>query len=166
MMSNTDGMETALYFLIGCLYVSFAEYMMHRFLFHAEHSWLPDHPIAIALHFIGNGIHHAFPQDHLRLVLPCVVGYPVVAFACWVPTILFFSDYYRNTVVAGFIFGYMIYECWHYFTHFGSSKSKLVEKVKTLHVRHHYRNARLGYGITSNFWDWVFGTELQGWALE
>jgi 4-hydroxysphinganine ceramide fatty acyl 2-hydroxylase len=61
MTAESTILETIPLFLMGCLWISFAEYCMHRFLFHAEHSWLPDHPKAIAVHFIANGIHHAFP---------------------------------------------------------------------------------------------------------
>jgi len=61
MISETNLLAEIIYFVLGAITVSLCEYLMHRFLFHAEHSWLPDHPKAIAIHFVGNGIHHAFP---------------------------------------------------------------------------------------------------------
>jgi 4-hydroxysphinganine ceramide fatty acyl 2-hydroxylase len=48
-------------FLLGILLWSFFEYTLHRFLFHSEDSWLPNHPKVLVIHFFVHGIHHAFP---------------------------------------------------------------------------------------------------------
>lgn len=32
--------------------------------------------------------------------------------------------------------------------------------MKTYHLNHHYKNWELGFGITTKFWDQMFGTEL------
>lgn len=54
-------LETLVVFSMGMFLWSFFEYSLHRFLFHAERIWLPNHPYAIACHFVLNGIHHAYP---------------------------------------------------------------------------------------------------------
>lgn len=59
--AQSSVIETALAFCFGIFMWSFFEYMLHRHLFHAERSWLPDHPYVIACHFVLNGIHHAYP---------------------------------------------------------------------------------------------------------
>mmetsp|Transcript_32950 Transcript_32950/g.50392 ORF Transcript_32950/g.50392 Transcript_32950/m.50392 type:complete len:186 (-) Transcript_32950:264-821(-) len=76
-------LQTLPLFFAGWFMWSFTEYALHRWAFHGEIYWLPDHPIPIALHFLVNGQHHGFPQDASRLtfpVLPCMgilytVGY-------------------------------------------------------------------------------------------
>lgn len=53
--------ESIVLFIFGMFMWSFFEYNLHRHLFHAERSWMPDHPWVIACHFVLNGIHHAYP---------------------------------------------------------------------------------------------------------
>ena len=59
--AQTNLTETIVVFGVGMIMFSFFEYCLHRFLFHAEKDWLPDHPYVIACHFVMNGVHHAFP---------------------------------------------------------------------------------------------------------
>jgi 4-hydroxysphinganine ceramide fatty acyl 2-hydroxylase len=46
----------------GVLVFTFVEYMLHRFIFHAEW-YLPDVRIIRMLHFFLHGIHHMLPND-------------------------------------------------------------------------------------------------------
>jgi 4-hydroxysphinganine ceramide fatty acyl 2-hydroxylase len=48
---------------LGIFLWTFGEYILHRFVFHAEDYWLPYSRIAMASHFLFHGIHHAFPMD-------------------------------------------------------------------------------------------------------
>jgi 4-hydroxysphinganine ceramide fatty acyl 2-hydroxylase len=48
---------------LGIFLWTLIEYTLHRFLFHGEDYWLPDHPKLLAFHFLIHGIHHAFPMD-------------------------------------------------------------------------------------------------------
>jgi 4-hydroxysphinganine ceramide fatty acyl 2-hydroxylase len=53
---------TAPCFILGIFIWTLVEYILHRFLFHLD-KWLPDHPIALLLHFTLHGIHHYLPMD-------------------------------------------------------------------------------------------------------
>ncbi len=68
--SDVGLLFSALLVLYGLLYWTFMEYTMHRFIFHADDSWLPDTKLAMFTHFLLHGIHHAFPMDRYRLVFP------------------------------------------------------------------------------------------------
>lgn len=35
------------------------------------------------------------------------------------------------------------------------------KELKKYHLQHHYADFENGFGVTSRFWDWVFGTELE-----
>lgn len=70
---------------LGMLWWTFAEYYLHRFVFHSEDYWLPNIPRIFAFHFMLHGIHHAFPMDRLRLVFPPVPGYAVHFFLIITP---------------------------------------------------------------------------------
>lgn len=63
-----------LYF-VGVFLWSLIEYLLHRFLFHAEEYWLPSINLFYVIHFTFHGIHHCFPMDRYRLVFPPVPGY-------------------------------------------------------------------------------------------
>ena len=52
---------------------SLAEYLLHRFVFHFE----PDTRWGRRLHFIIHGVHHDYPHDPMRLVMPPSVSVPL-----------------------------------------------------------------------------------------
>lgn len=49
-------------FAVGVLFWTLFEYVLHRFLFHLD-DLLPDHPLALLVHFTLHGIHHHMPMD-------------------------------------------------------------------------------------------------------
>lgn len=53
---------TAVFFFVGIFIWTLVEYILHRFLFHLD-DLLPDHPLALLLHFTLHGIHHYLPMD-------------------------------------------------------------------------------------------------------
>lgn len=59
-------LETAIQgFVVGFLFWTLFEYTLHRFLFHLD-DLLPDHPIALLVHFTLHGIHHHMPMDRYK----------------------------------------------------------------------------------------------------
>src|ERR1700721_1507355 len=61
-------------FFLGLFIWTFVEYIMHRFVFH----YMPkDKPWALRMHFIFHGVHHDYPSDARRLVLPPSVSIPL-----------------------------------------------------------------------------------------
>ncbi len=136
---------------------TFAEYALHRFIFHME-LYMPDNALFRATHYIFHGIHHAFPMDPDRLVFPVVMAFALwhVFHFIWVTTM---PEVMINTFTGGFIFSYMVYDLGHcYFHH--SQPLQVVEYRKKYHMYHHYKDPDNGYGITTSIWDQVFGTEL------
>ena len=85
MNSNCDMTTTIVLHIIGLLVWTLVEYIGHRFLFHSEDYWLPNHPIVLAHHFLIHGIHHAFPMDRYRLVLPPILGYSAYYLLVFIP---------------------------------------------------------------------------------
>eukprot|EP01134_Creolimax_fragrantissima_P004721 CFRG4721T1 len=145
-------------FVAGIGTWTFFEYSFHRFLFHVD-AWLPDHPKAFAIHFIMHGIHHFLPMDRMRLVMP-----PALFTILVVPTVSFFMAFLPEVLVwavaSGGVFGYVLYDMCHYFMHHGRPHWEYLREMKTYHLNHHYKDWDLGFGITTKFWDQVFGTEL------
>ncbi len=61
------------YFIIGLFIWTFTEYIMHRFVFHFK----PHGKIMERIHFVFHGVHHDYPRDAKRLVLPASVSIPL-----------------------------------------------------------------------------------------
>ena len=75
----------------------------------------------------------------------------------------FLAGNFARLFLAGFLVGYVGYDLIHYYIHHGAPKSGHFSEMKTYHNKHHYKVAYKGYGITSKFWDQVYGTEILEW---
>lgn len=156
--SGLSAAYLAMLYLSGIGLWTFLEYGLHRFLFHLDYH-LPQYQIVYAIHFMLHGVHHFLPMDRHRLVMP-----PLVALMFAVPLFflfqLIFYDWYVATgVYAGSHLGYIIYDCTHYFLHHNQFPEFMIE-AKKAHIDHHYKDYEMGFGVTTRFWDRVFGTEL------
>lgn len=144
-------------FLLGNIIWTILEYILHRFLFHID-GVLPDRPIFLMLHFLLHGVHHYLPMDRLRLVMPpllfAVLSYPFTQLAH-----ALFPNAYANGIIAGAFAFYVLYDCTHYALHH-TQLPKYVRDMKIYHMAHHFKDADLGFGVTSKVWDYVFGTVL------
>jgi sterol desaturase/sphingolipid hydroxylase (fatty acid hydroxylase superfamily) len=142
-------------FFIGLFVWTFVEYVMHRFLFH----YMPDKPWALRLHFIFHGVHHDYPSDAKRLVLPPSVSIPL-ATGFYFLFNAFLPAYYVFGFFPGFILGYLIYDISHYAIHHFNFKGDIWKKIKQHHMLHHYQDPEKGYGVSSPLWDKVFRSDF------
>ncbi|KAG0324062.1 fatty acid alpha-hydroxylase [Dissophora globulifera] len=151
--------QVATLFLAGIAGWTLAEYAIHRFLFHLD-DLLPESTFSLVAHFLLHGIHHYLPMDRLRLVMP-----PALAVALAIPlnklVHAFVPEAQAFALMAGLIFGYVLYDMTHYYLHHAKVFKLHFKEMKTYHLAHHYKNFEGGYGITSKIWDKVFNTELQ-----
>jgi len=150
---------TAAYWMVGLGIWTIVEYGLHRCLFHLDEN-LPNNRVAITAHFLLHGIHHYLPMDRLRLVMPPTL-FLVLATPFWklAHTVFFYNWYAAVAVYCGGIFGYICYDCTHYFLHHKSLPAYW-HALKKYHLQHHFADYENGFGVTSRFWDRVFGTEL------
>ncbi|KAK4504854.1 hypothetical protein PRZ48_002817 [Zasmidium cellare] len=147
------------YWIVGLCIWTIVEYGLHRCLFHLDY-YLPDNRVALTLHFLLHGIHHYLPMDRLRLVMPPTL-FVVLATPFWklAHTVFFYDWYAAVAVYCGGIFGYICYDMTHYFLHHKKLPS-FYQELKKYHLQHHFMDYENGFGVTSRFWDRVFGTEL------
>jgi 4-hydroxysphinganine ceramide fatty acyl 2-hydroxylase len=143
-------------FILGLFVWTITEYIMHRFVFH----YVPaDKPWALRLHFIFHGVHHDYPSDARRLVLPPSVSIPLAALFYF----LFNAILPANEVwgfFPGFILGYLVYDITHYAIHHFNFKGNIWKKIKQHHMLHHYQDPDKGYGVSSPLWDKIFGSDF------
>jgi dihydroceramide fatty acyl 2-hydroxylase len=139
--------------LAGLALWTLSEYWLHRKFFH----WEPDNAFGRRMHFIIHGVHHDHPNDKLRLVMPPAASIPLAA--------LFFGLFYllfglpiAYPLFAGFLIGYLGYDYTHYYLHHFVPRSELGKHLREQHMRHHFQDHRYGFGVSTPFWDLVFGT--------
>jgi len=153
---NSLGSTLAAFFC-GVFGWSFVEYMIHRFLFHVETSgtW------SNLYHLFAHGLHHLSPLDPSRLTFPPVFSV-FIGFGFW--QLFMKIQPYCNLAEAlygGFACGYMLYDTCHFYFHHESKfmmKLSYLQWMKTRHLRHHYKDHTKNFGVTSPFFDIVFGT--------
>ena len=142
-------------FLGGLAVWTITEYVLHRWVFH----WLPPGKIGARLHFVFHGVHHDYPSDKMRLVMPPSVSIPL-AFLFYGIFYLLFPPQIRYAFFPGFVLGYLIYDISHYAIHHFTFKGGWWKKIKQHHTLHHYSDASKGFGVSSTFWDKVFRSEI------
>jgi sterol desaturase/sphingolipid hydroxylase (fatty acid hydroxylase superfamily) len=144
--------------IIGLLLWTFAEYTLHRFVFHYN----PRTPRQERIFFMFHGIHHAQPQVKTRLVMPFPVSIPLalVFYGLFylVLALLLGSPQWVDPLMVGFVIGYLAYDLIHYATHHFAMHSGYLKYLKRYHMMHHYKDPNTRFGVSSPIWDWVFGT--------
>ena len=139
------------YYVLGLIIWSFTEYILHRFVFHFH----PKSNWGKRIHFIFHGVHHDYPRDRLRLVMPPSASIPLALLFFFLFSLIFA----RPSLLAffpGFLTGYLIYDMMHYAMHHYNFKSSLMKRVKDHHMLHHYQDAEKGFGVSTSLWDEIF----------
>ncbi|MFN0014099.1 MAG: sterol desaturase family protein [Saprospiraceae bacterium] len=147
---------TAGLFAGGLFCWTLVEYLLHRFLFH----FMPSSKFGQRLHFIFHGVHHDYPNDRLRLVMPPAVSIPLATLFFLLFSILMG----RPTVFpfyAGFILGYLCYDMMHYSMHHLNWKNAFWQRIKQHHMLHHYQHPERGFGVSNPLWDYIFNTTFR-----
>lgn len=141
-------------FAAGFVVWTFVEYGLHRELFH----WRPDASLGRRFVYLLHGVHHEFPNDPDRLLMPPAAAIPfAAAFALFFRAILgpgMFPGFF-----AGFLTGYLVYDYFHYASHFSDRFAEWFPSQKRRHMVHHFVDEERAFGVSSPFWDRVFGTE-------
>jgi sterol desaturase/sphingolipid hydroxylase (fatty acid hydroxylase superfamily) len=151
--NGTGVLATGGLILAGAIFWTFFEYFFHRFVFHFNATTPFQHRLLFTIH----GVHHQYPTDKDRLVMPITVSIPLAALF----GLLFVSvmDDKGWGFFCGFGIGYVSYDMMHYAVHHvQNSKFALFRKIRRHHMAHHFRDTRLGFGVSSYFWDRVFRT--------
>ncbi|MGB5170033.1 sterol desaturase family protein [Eudoraea sp.] len=143
-------------FVGGMFFWTFAEYMLHRFVFH----WVTEAKWSQRFHFVMHGSHHHYPRDEERLLMPPVPGLIMASIlflffygAFWVfgiPKLTF-------GFFPGFFTGYLMYSFVHRATHI-MRPPKRFKNLWQHHSLHHYRYPDKAFGVSNTLWDRVFGT--------
>lgn len=148
-------------FVLGFLFFTLVEYLMHRHLYHIEPTTERRKKMAYTMH----GVHHEYPKDKSRLAMPPVLSLIIAT--------LFFVIYravmgnYAFGFLSGFLMGYTTYLAIHYSIHVFKMPKNFLKVLWEHHLTHHYRESDRAFGVSSPLWDYVFGTMPRGdWKKE
>lgn len=143
-------------FVFGVFIWTITEYVLHRFIFHFK----PKSQLGEKLHFIFHGVHHDYPSDSRRLVMPPSVSIPLAVLFFFLFRFLI-GQIYVYPFFAGFLVGYLFYDITHYAIHHFNMHSKFWLEIKNHHMRHHYLDPNKGFGVSSPLWDMIIGTNFR-----
>ena len=141
-----------LMFLAGMFFFTLIEYIIHRFVFHFHATSEKQIEFQYSIH----GVHHEFPRDKDRLVMPPVVSV-VIAAAFYFLFRLIFSEQ-GLMFFAGFCTGYSIYLLIHYAVHKFRPPRNFFRFWWRHHSLHHYYSNEASFSVSNPLWDLLFGT--------
>jgi len=140
--------------LIGYLAWTLFEYWFHRLFFHLEVRG----PRTERVYFFIHGVHHDWPWDRTRLVMPPSVSLSIGVLAYFLHRAVF-GVQQMWAPFAGFVLGYVIYDSVHWYVHAGKPRSWLGKWLRREHLVHHFKESGTRFGVSCPWWDKVFRTE-------
>jgi 4-hydroxysphinganine ceramide fatty acyl 2-hydroxylase len=152
LVAGWSPIASGLLFGSGAIVWTFIEYLMHRFVFHLT----PRGRLGVLFGYLIHGVHHAFPEDRRRWLMPPIVTIPVAAGLFLVLRPLLGSA--GLPLFAGILGGYLVYDLLHYAFHRGALPGRLARYLRQHHLTHHYRMPESRFGVSTPLWDRVFGT--------
>ena len=139
--------------LSGFVLWTLTEYWLHRLFFH----WEAPGKWGARMHFLVHGVHHKWPKDKYRLVMP-----PAVSISLFFAFLAMFFAALGSTLVwpfhAGFVIGYMSYDMTHYYIHHYNPRTEYGRRLKKNHMLHHFKDDSHRFCVSNMLWDRVFGT--------
>lgn len=147
-MWNPDAVLRWVAIFVGCLVLwTFLEYVLHRFAFHHM-------PFLREAH----DLHHHAERDlvgtptWLSLVAHAAFGFG--------PILLLTNFVDASAASAGLMLGYLWYVSVHHVVHhWHPAHSGYLYSLKRRHALHHHHDQERNFGVTTGFWDRVFGTD-------
>lgn len=142
-------------FELGCAAVlgycswGLLEYVIHGLL---SHRW---QTFASPLHWQ----HHRSPRNVFTTPLASAAG----ALALYAIAFAAVGGMAAAAFVTGVVAGFARYEWLHWRLHFREPRSARERLLRSHHLAHHFYNPRAYFGVTTRFWDRIFGTLPSGW---
>jgi len=140
------------WFLVGVFSWTLMEYVMHRFAFHFESRKEKVQKAVYTIHLV----HHHYPNDEDRLFQPPLVN--IILAAVFVGIFYLIMGKLTFVFTPGLVLGYVLYSSTHYSIHKIKPPFKFLQPIWRHHTLHHYRYQNKAFGVSSPFWDMIFGT--------
>ena len=136
----------------GMILFTLVEYLVHRFIFHFHAVSEKELKIQYNIH----GVHHEFPRDKSRLVMPPVISIVLSTFFFFLFYLLL--DKAGMILFGGFVSGYSIYLIIHYAVHAKKPPNNFLRYLWKHHSLHHYSSVHSAFSVSFPLWDHLFKT--------
>ena len=142
---RSDWPAAAAWILAGLLSWTLIEYALHRFVLHGLQPF--------------KGWHEEHHKRPVALICaPTIFSGSLIFGLVFVPA-WGFGDLRRACAVTlGVLIGYFVYAVTHHAVHHWRAESEWLRRRKRCHSLHHHASQSGHYGVTSSFWDRVFGS--------
>ena len=136
-------------FLLGMMTWTFTEYTLHRGLGHKRKK---KNPFTIE-HLQHHRKVNYFAKTSKKVLSALIVFGLINSILTFLFTFLISLSF-----SSGFILMYLLYEVTHRRIHTHAPKTQYGRWIRKHHLHHHFKNPRMNHGVTTPFWDWMFGT--------
>jgi sterol desaturase/sphingolipid hydroxylase (fatty acid hydroxylase superfamily) len=126
------------------------EYVLHRWVFHHA-PWIRNR----------HEEHHHDPKAFVGT--PTWLSIVAIASLILLPSVWLGGLAIGSSFTAGLVLGYLAYVAAHYGSHYGHFRpGSYLARLKRRHAIHHHGDGERNFGVTTPFWDRVFGTDFEG----
>jgi cyclopropane-fatty-acyl-phospholipid synthase len=142
----SQGVAIAACVLAGLALWTVVEYGLHRFVLHGVPPFRRWH-----------AEHHARPTA--LICAPTILTASLIAGLVFLPALLMADLWPACALTLGLLAGYQVYAVTHHATHHWRARSPWLRRRKQWHaLHHHHAGEGACYGVTTGFWDHVFGS--------
>jgi cyclopropane-fatty-acyl-phospholipid synthase len=141
-------LQLAMLAVLGLVTWTALEYLLHRFVLHA-----------IAPFNRWHAEHHDRPRA--LICAPTILSASLIVLLVFVPAWLIGTRWQACALTFGLLTGYLTYAITHHATHHWRANSAWLRGRKRWHALHHHADTPAYFGVTSSFWDHVFGSAGQ-----
>ncbi len=131
-------------FAVGLLSWSFVEYLVHGILSHRFKTFVS--PLHWGHH---KNAHNVFTSP---------LAWVPILMLFWAAGSLLVGMAASGAFTAGLLLGFLRYEYLHWRIHFRAPRNRRERQRRAHHLAHHFCNPKMYQGVTTRFWDRVFGT--------
>jgi sterol desaturase/sphingolipid hydroxylase (fatty acid hydroxylase superfamily) len=150
-LTHFSGLKLIEWFLAiaaGAALWTLCEYFVHRVVYHR-----------IVVFKRLHEAHHADPRAYIGA--PPMLATGIVFLGSFAP-LAAIAPIFANGLSVGMLLGYATYALTHHAFHFWTpTPGGHLYRMRLHHAAHHYHNDEGNFGVTTSFWDRVFGTRIQ-----
>jgi sterol desaturase/sphingolipid hydroxylase (fatty acid hydroxylase superfamily) len=145
----SERLDIVLLTILGLFGWSLLEYLVHRFVLHGVQPFARWH-----------AAHHERPMALIGA--PTLLTAALFFTVCFMPAWLLGDVWQASALTLGLVAGYLVYGLTHHAVHHWRVGRSWLRQLKLAHALHHH-GERAGerpgrYGVTSGWWDRVFGS--------
>jgi sterol desaturase/sphingolipid hydroxylase (fatty acid hydroxylase superfamily) len=130
---------------VGLAAWTLIEYAMHRLVFHGMAPFRRLH-----------ALHHERPSA--LICTPTILSASLIGALVFLPAAAWGDLWIACALTLGVLTGYTVYGIAHHAAHHWRADNAWLVRHKRRHALHHHVGQRGWYGVTSGFWDHVFGS--------